>query len=91
MIQLCQKKGRESKCQFDFQPLNIKNRLEICACRWHATYRLNDLNERYNFVLDLTSIECLHKKLWAFKVAGVPILGISRLSTWESRKNDIWM
>jgi hypothetical protein len=75
-----QKKGH----QFDSQPLKIKNQLEICVCRWHATYRWKDLDEKYNFVLHLTSIECLHKKLWAFKVARVPISGISRLLTWES-------
>jgi hypothetical protein len=34
----------------------------------------------YNFALDLTSIEGLHTKLWDSKVAGIPILRISRLS-----------
>jgi len=36
-------------------------------------------NEGYNFALDLISIEGLHTKLWAPKVAGVPTLGISGL------------
>jgi hypothetical protein len=33
----------------------------------------------YNFVIDLISIEGLHTKLWASKVAGTPISRISRL------------
>jgi len=43
------------------------------------------LNDGYNFASHLTSIEGLHEKLWASKVAGVPILGILGLLTWESR------
>jgi len=43
------------------------------------------LDEGYNFALDVTSIEGLHKKLWASKVVRVPISRISRLSTWEFR------
>jgi hypothetical protein len=42
----------------------------------------------YNIALKLTSIKGLHKKVWISKVAGVPILGILGLSTWESR--DKW-
>jgi len=37
------------------------------------------------FVLELTSIEGLNKKLWISKVTKVPILGISGLPTLESR------
>ncbi len=37
------------------------------------------LDEGYNFVLDLISIEGLHIKLWDPKIAGVPTLAISRL------------
>jgi hypothetical protein len=37
--------------------------------------------------LDLISIEGLHAKLWAFKVVGVPTLGISGLLG----QNDIWV
>jgi hypothetical protein len=32
------KKGWESNCQFDSWSLKVKNRLEIHACRWCATY-----------------------------------------------------
>jgi len=78
------KKDRESKCQFDSQPLKVRNHPNLLACRWCFTYHWKNLNEGYNFALDLTSIGNLHKKLWASKIARVPILGISGLSTWES-------
>jgi len=74
-----QKKGRESNCQFDSRSLKVKNRLDFLACRWHATYHWKDLNKGYNFLLYITSIEGLHTKLWASKVAGVLISEISRL------------
>jgi len=48
-----QKKGWESKCQFDSQLLKIKNRPKLCACNWKA------LNESYNFALDLAPIRGL--------------------------------
>ncbi len=53
--------------------------------RWHATYHWKDFDKGYNFSLNFTSIRGLHKNLWAFQVAKVPILRISKLSTWESR------
>jgi hypothetical protein len=59
--------------------LKVKNRLDFCACRRHATYCWKALNEGYKFFLDLTSIRGLHTKLFASKVAGVSILGISGL------------
>jgi hypothetical protein len=43
---------------------------------WRARYLLKALDKGYNFALDLISIEGLHKKLWASKVAEVPILRI---------------
>jgi hypothetical protein len=42
-------------------------------------YHWKDLNEGYNFALDLISIEGLHTKLWGPKAAGVPTLRISKL------------
>jgi hypothetical protein len=60
------------------------NSPEIHVCRWRPTYLWKNLDVAYNFALDLTSIEGLHKKLWASKVVGVPILGISGLMIWES-------
>ncbi len=34
-----QKKDWESNCQFDSQPLKVKNCPDFLVCRWHATYR----------------------------------------------------
>jgi hypothetical protein len=48
-------------------------------CRWRATYHWKTFDERYNFFLNLISIEGLHTKLWGPKVAGVPTLAISGL------------
>jgi hypothetical protein len=75
-----QKKGWESNCQFDSRPLKVNSHPDSLPCRWCDTYCQKALNEGYNFALNLTSIEGLHTKLWASKVAGVPILGISGLS-----------
>jgi hypothetical protein len=52
---------------------------DFLACKWRAKYCLKNLNNRYNFSLDLISIGGLPTKLWASKVTGVPTLGISRL------------
>jgi len=52
--------------------------------RWHATYLWKALEEGYNFSSYFISIEGLHKKLWASKVARVPISRILGLPTWES-------
>jgi len=61
-------------------PLKVKNRLDFLVCRWHTTYHWKFFDEGYEFALDLTSIGGLHAKLWASKVTGVLILGISGLS-----------
>jgi len=82
---LWSKEGWESKCQFDSWPLKVKNLLELRVWRMHVTYNWKTIDEGYNFSLNLISIGGLHKKLWASKVAGIPILGILRLLTWESR------
>jgi hypothetical protein len=66
------------------KPLKIRNRLDLLACKWRATYFWKDLDKGYNFSLDLISIKGLHKKLWASKVVRVPILRFSKLPTWES-------
>jgi len=44
-----------------------------------VTYRWKSLDNYYNFALNLIFIGGLHTKLWAPKVVGVPILGISGL------------
>jgi hypothetical protein len=81
---MAKKKGWESKCQFDSQPLKVGNRLDLLAYMWCAKYNFKSINERYNFAFDLISIEGLHKKLWAYKVVGVAISRISGLPTWKS-------
>jgi len=45
-----------------------------------VTYHWKDLDEGYNFALDLISIGGFHTKLRAPKVAGVPNVGILGLS-----------
>ncbi len=62
--------------QFDSQPLKVRNRPDSLACRWRATYHWKFIDKGYNFALDFISIGSLHTKLWVFKVARVPILGI---------------
>ncbi len=74
-----QKKGQESNCQFDSRPLKVRNRLNIFACRWHATYQWKDLDKGYNLAWNFTSIRGLYTKLWASKVIEVPILKFSGL------------
>jgi hypothetical protein len=37
------------------------------------------LMRSYNFVIDITSIKGLHKKLWVSKGARIPISGFERL------------
>jgi len=71
-----QKNGRESNWQFDSQPLKVKNRPNFLAWRKRATCCWKDLNEGYNFALELISIKGLHAKLWGPKVARVPSLAI---------------
>jgi len=53
------------------------------TCRCRATYLWKALDEGYNFVLDLISIQGLHAKLWAPKVMRVLILTISKLPLWS--------
>jgi hypothetical protein len=74
-----QMKGWESNWQSDSQSLKVGSWLDLIACRWCDTYHWKALDKGYNFAFDLISIWGLHAKLWAPKVAGVPILAISGL------------
>ncbi len=74
-----QKKGRESNYQFDSRPLKAKIHPDSLACKWRATYHWKTLNKGYNFALNLTSIKGMHIKLWASRIVGVSIFGISGL------------
>jgi hypothetical protein len=71
-----QKKDWESNWQFDSQPLKVRNHPNFLVCRWRATYRWNFFDKGYNFNSNFISIEVLHTKFCASKVAGVLILGI---------------
>ncbi len=74
-----QNKGQKSNCQFDYWPLKVKNRPNFLMCRWHATYRWKALDKGYNLFLNLISIKGSQTKLWASKVARVPISRVSGL------------
>jgi len=45
-----------------------------------VTYCWKTLDKGYDFDLDLISIGGLHAKVWAAKIVGVPVVGISGLS-----------
>jgi hypothetical protein len=85
-----QKKGQESKCQFDSYQLKVRSHLITSAFRWHATYPWKFLNKGYNFTWDLTSIGGVHKQLWPSKVLGVPISGISELDSQVGSPETKW-
>ncbi len=74
-----QKKNHESNWQFDSRPLKVRNRPDFLACRQHATYRWKSLDQGYKFALNLIAIGGPHAKLWDPKVAGILVVGISRL------------
>jgi hypothetical protein len=76
-----QKKGQESKSQFESRPLKVRNYTEIGVCRWNVAYIQKALDKGYNFASNLTSIRGLHKKLWPFKMPWVPILRLLGLPT----------
>ncbi len=52
-----QKKGRGSNWQFDFWPLKVMNHPDFLAYRCRETNCWKALDEGYNFVLNLISIE----------------------------------
>jgi hypothetical protein len=86
-----QKKGGESNCQFDFRPLKVGNRPLFDLGIESATRRWKDLNEGYNFGLDLVAIRLHIRELWALKVPGLQP-GQFRdnfgTPTWESQEKE---
>jgi hypothetical protein len=66
-----QKKGQESNWQFDSWPLKVGNRPLPNIQFECATLRWKDLDEDYNFGLDLVVIRLYSRELWRFKVPGV--------------------
>jgi len=67
-----QKKGRELNWQFDSRQLKVENRPLLDVRFECATWRWKDLDENYNFGLDLVAIQLCSRELWWFKVPGVP-------------------
>jgi hypothetical protein len=91
-----QKKGRESNWQFDSRPLKVGN-LPLPDVRFgSATWRWKDLDEGYNFGLDLVAIQLCSRELSRFKVPGVPsgqfrdsisgVPGICAIWMWSPRR-----
>ncbi len=78
-----QNKGWESNCQFDSQPLKVKNCPNFLVFKWHVKYDWKAFDEGSNFVSNFILIEGLHTKLWASKVVKVPILGNFKTRTWD--------
>jgi hypothetical protein len=68
-----QKKSQKSNCQFDSQPLKVKNFPDLSMNKQCVTYCWKVLDKGYNFASNLILIESLQNKLWASKVARVPI------------------
>jgi hypothetical protein len=83
-----QKKDRESNWQFDSRPLKVENRPNSGACRWNATHRWKDLEESYNFGLDLVPIRVWGEELWVSKVLGIQIGTVSGLHFGSPRKKS---
>jgi hypothetical protein len=86
-----QKKGRESNWQFDSWPLKVENRPLPDLRIESATWRWKDLDESYNFGLDLVAIGLCSRELWAFKVPGLQPRQFRDnfgTPTWESREKE---
>ncbi len=66
-----QKKGRESNCQFDSRPLKVKNWPLPDVYKRIATWHWKNLEESYNFGLDLIPIGGWSQEIWVPKVPGV--------------------
>jgi hypothetical protein len=72
------------KKKFDSRALKFENHPDLLVWKWCTKYHWTTLDKVYNFALNVTPIRGLHKKLWTSKVAGILILEILKLSTWES-------
>jgi hypothetical protein len=66
-----QKKGRESNWQFDSRPLKVENRPAPDVRFESVIRRWKDLDEGYNFGLDLVAIRGQGEELWPVKFPGV--------------------
>jgi hypothetical protein len=86
-----QKKDRESNWQFDSRPLKVRNRPFSDVCSGSATWRWKDLEESYNFGLNLVPIRAWGEKWWMPKVSGVQTGTVRDSTLGVPRKRVIWM
>jgi len=86
-----QKKGRESNWQFDSRPLKVGNRPFPDVSLGSATCHWKDLDEGYNFGLDLIAIGLYNRELWPFKVLGVQLGQFRDSISGVPTKCAIWM
>jgi hypothetical protein len=86
-----QKKGRQSNWQFDSRPQKVGNRPDPGVWRLSATRCWKALKESYKFALDLISIRCLSRELWAPKVLEVQMGIVSGLLLGSPGIKAIWM
>ncbi len=85
---MAKRRGRESNCQFDSQPLKVGNRPLPDVRFRNATRRWKALDESYIFALDRIAIGGLLAKLWGSKVSRVPFGAISGLPLGSLGKNS---
>ncbi len=86
-----QKKGQKLNWQFDSRPLKVKNRPLLDLRIESAIRRWKDLDEGYNFGLDLVAIKLCSRELWAPKVPGLhprQFWDNFGTPTWESREKE---
>jgi hypothetical protein len=86
-----QKKGRESNCQFDSRPLEVRNRYFVDLRIESAIRCWKDLDEGYKFGLDLVAIRSCSRELWAPKGPGLHLGQFwdnFGTPTWESREKE---
>jgi hypothetical protein len=86
-----QKKGRESKWQFDSRPLKVRNRPVPDVRSRSATRRWKALFEGYNFGLDLVPIGGRGEELRSPKVPGLQLGTVSGLHFGNPRQKAIRM
>jgi len=73
------KKGSRVKLAIWLPTIKSQELPNFLAFRWRETYHWKALDEGYKLAFDLISIGGLHAKLWAPKVEGILVVGISRL------------
>ncbi len=86
-----QKKGRESKWQFDSRSLKVGNRPLFDIRFQSATWRWKALKKSYNFGSDLILIGLCSWELWTLKVPGLQPGQFQDSNLGVLGKRAIWM